>query len=39
MKDAFLSDVEEIRRRAREHIEKGAVTGATRPIVTRSSAC
>jgi bacterioferritin len=26
MKESFLSDVQEIRRRAREHIEKGAVT-------------
>jgi hypothetical protein len=30
---AFLRDIEEIRRRARQHIERGAVTeGATRPI-------
>src|SRR3954449_5267550 len=30
MKDPFLSDVEEIRRRARQHIEEGAVTGGYR---------
>ena len=38
MKDAFLSDVEEIRRRARAHIETGAVTGgyqADRDTVVR----
>ncbi|HUF18144.1 MAG TPA: bacterioferritin, partial [Thermoanaerobaculia bacterium] len=26
----FLSDIQEIRRRARQHIEKGAVTGGYR---------
>ncbi len=26
-KKGFLTDVKELRRRAREHIEKGAVTG------------
>ena len=38
-KKPFLTDVKELRRRARKHIEKGAVTGATGSTATWSSGC
>ena len=34
----FLTDIEEIRRRAREHVEKGAVTAAYKGDVQTASA-
>ena len=38
-KKPFLSDIQEIRRRARKHIEQGAVTENYKADLTPPSAC